>query len=828
MLFRCLTVMAFAVVSFAPSIPSLDQLRAIIAACSLLFLCASIGANARQRILMLKAMLPIVCVLWAMFWAALQLQNRLPQDREAQDIRIHAVVVSAQFREPNNQKLEVIVVAAFDLERQTIVDIPERLKLSYRAGKSFNHSSPLEHDDNQSGLIDAAVIDDPHYFREGEGWELWVRLKRPRGFANLGGFDYERWLLARGIGATGYVKTGGEYGPTRRTELDHPWYSWIGEIKYGLSEKYGKGAAATTLSALAFGDRSGLNREENQLLQLSGLSHLLAISGLHVGLAAVFGAWFGRYLGFVLVWWRPLIFHGPVIGLWVGVCFAITYAAVAGFSLATQRALVMLLVGALWLSFYRRYSPWLAWWWSMLAVLILQPLSLLEPGFWFSFTAVAVLMLLFTRRIDDWVGRVLFVVKAQCLLFVCLTCLQWFLGSSVSALSPLANLMAIPYVSFLVVPQVLLALAVSVFNWEFAQVFWSGAYHALTFFWWMMNGAQFWFEASLLPLPSSLSLLAVRSSGFWSQVWSVVTLALIPLALLLIILPFSFVLRALAMMLLVSILMAVHESDESAQFYVLDVGQGLSVVASSEGQTLLYDTGPEYSPTFNAGEAVVLPFLTARQYRQIDLATISHWDNDHIGGFADVAEAIEVRRWLVSEPSSPQALSLNRSVDDCAVDREYRVGAWRISVLGYSGKKDERRGEMAGYRKRNDRSCVLLMDIEGFRVLLPGDVERLREMQLLAHPLLQNPVDVMIAPHHGSGTSSSRSWVRQLRPKHVVYSSGYRNRYGHPQAGVLQRYQQVGSTALSTSRDGGLHFQRDPKGVWSVQGYRRSHRRYWR
>lgn len=838
MLFRCLTVAAFAVLSFAPSLPPLSKIQALAAAFTLLLVFAFLGASAQQRVFLAKIALPVVGLLWAMLWGALQLQDRLPRDDEAKDILIQAVVVSAQFRETNSQQLEVVVAAAVDHEGRAVVGIPERLRLSYRARKAFNHRQLSGRADKQTGLIETLVADDSHFFREGEGWEFWVRLKRPRGFANLGGFDYERWLLARGIGATGYVKTGKEYAPERLTELDHPLHFWIGEIKRGLSENYGEGAAAATLSALAFGDRSGLSREDNQLLQRSGLSHLLAISGLHVGLAAVFGAWLGRYLGFVLVWWRPLIFHGPVIGLWVGVCFAIAYAAIAGFSLATQRALVMLLVGALWLSLYRRYSPWLAWWWSMLAVLVLQPLSLLEPGFWFSFTAVAVLMLLLTGRFDGWVQRLLFVVKAQCLLFVCLTCLQWFLGSSVSALSPAANLLAIPYVSFVVVPQVLLALIASVFSWEVAQLFWSGAHYALTFFWWVMNGGQSWFEGSVLPLPPSLSTIALGSSGLWGQIWSIVILALIPLALLLVILPFTFALRALAMMVLVSILMAVRESDESAQFYVLDVGQGLSIVASSEGQTLVYDTGPEYSPKFNAGESVVLPFLTARRHRQIDLATISHWDSDHIGGFAAVAEAVEVRRWLVSEPSSSQALSLNRSLDDCAMDREYRIGEWRIRVLGYQSKGYQRKayrdkshaeeGEREVYRKRNNRSCVLLMDLDGFRVLLPGDVERLREMRLLAHPLLQTPVDVMIAPHHGSGTSSSRSWVRQLSPKQVVYSSGYRNRYGHPQAGVQQRYRQVGSTALLTSRDGGLHFQRDQKGVWAVQGHRHRHRRYWR
>ncbi len=809
MLLRCLTVVAFAVVSFLPLLPTLAQLHSMVAVLALLFFFVVVGVPSQHRLLILKLFFVVGCGVWAMFWGAFQLQKRLPTAAELIDIQVSGVIVSAQLRQSSVQLLEVDVVEAADRNGKVFSQFPHRLRLRIKLDNTRRAGSG--NDVSQIEKLSTRKLN------QGEGWQFWIRLKRPRGFANPGSFDYERWLLARGIGATGYVKTGENSLPLRRIDLDSRFHSWIGELKNRLAERYGDGAAAATLNALAFGDRSGLSLDNNQLLQHSGLSHLLAISGLHVGLAAIFGALLGRYLGFGLVLWRPLMFHGPIIGLWVGVVFAIAYAAVAGFSLATQRALVMLLVAALWLSLYRRYSPWLAWWWSLLAVLILQPLGLLEPGFWFSFTAVAVLMLLSGGRMDNWRRRLFFVIKAQCLLFLCLMCLQWTLGSSVSALSPLANLLAIPFVSLLVVPQILLALIVSVFSWEFSQILWSGAHYALTVFWGVLNAIESWIAVSVLPLPASLSQGSARA-----------TLVLIPMALLLLILPFSLALRGLALLVLISVLTVVRTEKRDPHFFVLDVGQGLSVVALSEGRTLLYDTGPEYSETFNAGEAVVMPFLASRQSQDIDLATISHWDGDHFGGYQVLADALDIHRWLVSESSSPQALKLGDSLDDCATDTHYALGQWQVSVLGYGHLGSDKSKAVEFYRKRNNRSCVLLLELEGFRILLPGDIERRREMQLLSHPRLQQPVDVMVAPHHGSGTSSSQAWVSQLRPKWVVYSSGYRNRYRHPQEKVQQRYRRIGSISLMTSRDGGLHFQRGEDGQWTVEGYRQSHSRYWR
>jgi len=808
-IFRCLALVAFAWVSFLPVLPSRAQILSVSALALLFSLFLFLGAANSQRVIVLKALVVVCLVLWALLWGQLQLEQRLSSNFESVDIRIEGVIKTASYSAAGDQRLGVSVINAFDASGQLLAEFPNLIRVRRSLGRNGQYGG---HSRSQRAPALAESNEPLEVWRQGQGWSFWARLKRPRGFSNPGGFDYERWLLARGVGATGYVKTTTEFEAERRVMLDHVFLRWVGALKQKLSDKFGPGQSTSTLLALAFGDRSGLSRDDQQLLQRAGLSHLLAISGLHVGLAAMFGAYLGRYLGFALVGWRPLRLFGPVIGLWVGVVFAVAYAAAAGFSLATQRALVMLLVAAIWLSSYRYYSPWLAWWWAMLAVLVIQPLSLLEPSFWFSFVAVAVLMLVLSWRVNSRVERIWLIVKAQCFLFVCLTCLQWFLGTSVSFWSPLANILAIPYVSILVVPQVLLGLLLSTFNWELAEYLWSGAHACLDFFWWSIRTCQYWIDQSVLPLPKPLSM---------------VSMAVVFMALLALVLPLGIATRGLALMLIVAVLGAIRPMGSQAKLHVLDVGQGLSVVAVSEQQALVYDLGPRFSAQFNTGVAVLLPFLRSIGVTKVDLGVISHWDSDHSGGAQQVNELIEVKQWLASDAVSAEASELGADVDDCQNSSRRYVGAWRVSVLGYASAQQRGQKERA-YSKRNNRSCVLLLELHGFRVLLPGDIERLRETELLSHPQLQQPIDIMVAPHHGSGTSSSAAWVAQLRPRSVVYSSGYRNRYHHPQAAVRRRYQRVGSIEWSTARDGAIIIEQNDDGQWLAEGYRHSHKRYWR
>ena len=270
---------------------------------------------------------------------------------------------------------------------------------------------------------------------------------------------------------------------------------------------------------------------------------------------------------------------------------------------------------------------------------------------------------------------------------------------------------------------------------------------------------------------------------------------------------------------IVSLLLTLRDASQNiseTRVTVLDVGQGLAVVAESGGQTLLYDTGPAFSERFDAGNAVVLPYLRTRKVNQLDYLVLSHNDLDHRGGLASIEAVLPVDLLLRGEADPDRG----EVVAGCGVDRQWQMGLINVTILALQSRHLQWNG--------NNRSCVVLLDIDGFRVLLPGDVESGRERELMQHPLLQSPVDVLLAPHHGSKTSSSPSWVRQLRPARVIFSAGYRSRYGHPHPTVLARYRKVGAEVSCTSATGAQFFRFEHAGRPLVSYQREAEPRYWR
>ncbi|MAZ89796.1 MAG: DNA internalization-related competence protein ComEC/Rec2 [Cellvibrionaceae bacterium] len=818
MLFRFLLFLSFVVVAFLPQLPHWPQLFSFLWGAGLFFLLLCFSADADSRCRLLKFSLLVVVACWAVIWGKLQLEQRLASELEGLDLRVEGTILTAKRDMLGRERFDIDVERAFRADGSAIGDFPSRVRVSRTTTKDFRSASIFRGTEVSGDLQTAAGQQDWGAEKSdiepgmaGQGWSFWVRLKRPHGFANAQSFDYERWLLAHGIGASGYIKTAEQYPAHRIEFLDNGFQLWRAGVAQKLQQHFSsRPEVVATLVALALGQRTGLNEESQQLIQRLGLSHLLAISGLHVGLAAMFGALMGRCIGALVSAFRPLSNVGLWMGLLFGVVVALGYAWVAGLSLATQRAVIMLLVAAAWFLCYRRYSPWLAWWWSMLVVLVCQPLSVLEPGFWFSFVAVAVLMLLLRERASGW-RRWWLVIKTQCLLCLCLTCLQWYLGDSVSVLSPLANLVAIPFVSLLVVPQILLALGMSLISWEGSLLLWQGAYTCLELFWWCLEQCEHRAVETLLPVPRQVTLLEM---------------VLVVVALALLLLPWTYPSKALALLILVAIWWSPTQAARAPNIDVLDVGQGLAIVVSSDDQVLLYDTGPRFSPLFSAGEAVVKPFLTGMGVGQLKVGVISHWDNDHTGGVLVIDREFDVKQWLSSDLVTHARKVLGEGVADCLREQAFQLGAWQVYVLGHSLGDDASIDPV--FKKRNNRSCVLLLEYQGFRVLLPGDIERRRELELLAHPRLQQPVDLLLAPHHGSGTSSSAAWVAQLSPRWVVFSAGYRNRYHHPQRQVWQRYLQQGSKAWVTAESGAINVTQDHLGRWKISGYRESHRRYWR
>ena len=668
--------------------------------------------------------------------------------------------------------------------------------------------------------------------RPGERWQFSVRLRTPRGFVNPGGFDYGGWLLHRQISATGYIRAQGvnkNLGKSGQYRVDQ----W----RWALLEKIHKlDFSATTkglLAALTIGDKQGLDSETWMHMRLTGTVHLVIVSGLHIGMVAGLGLLLGNFLG------RCLAASGvPVkrqhVALMFGGGLALTYALLAGFSLSTQRALLMLSVFLLATLLKRKPRPELALLWALALIAASDPLAALSSGFWLSFVAVATFLLWFVPRPRGGYLRDLF--SAQFIIFLPLAGLLAFFQGDISLLSPLVNLLTIPWLSIAVVPLALLGMLLMPLSPVLASSVWRLAA-------WQLDGFDHltrelsryadYFVWSLPAGPVGLLSLAIVLAGA------------------LLLLPKGLGLRAMAGVLLFAVALSGENfldrqgrepsgSPGKGGFTlaVLDVGQGLSVVAITGDRAVVYDTGPKYSDSFNAGSGIIAPYLRSQGVSAIDGLMLSHGDGDHVGGTRGLLEHFRPARIVAG-----QALELAMAVVDPCLSgghflaNQQVVQRWKREGVAfeilYPWQTEPRLTSHQALNKTlnklsdNDSSCVLLIRYRGKTILLPGDISVAVEAQLLARDQLPKNIDVLIAPHHGSRTSSSQAFVDYLSPEHVVYAAGFNHHFGHPVKAVFDRYQRGGSQAWVTGESGAVIFEWHRDGHLEVYPWRHQGRRYW-
>lgn len=614
----------------------------------------------------------------------------------------------------------------------------------------------------------------------GERWEFTLRLRAPQGFLSPGSFDYETWLFQRGIRATGYVRNPGEakrLEPAPGVGLGSVRQLTLNKIQALLKEG---DAAGAFVPALVLGVRSGVEPEHWRLLRETGTSHLMAISGLHVGLVAGMGF----YLGFWL--WKfcatcCLRFSAVKAGAVISLSVAVLYAGLAGFSIPTQRALIMLSVLMFAVLAGRSLRPWQGVSIALVLVLLFDTASVLSAGFWLSFLAVAVILLV----LDQWRSRPtwqLFVL-IQCVIslaFVPLT--GWFFGEA-SLVSPLANLIAVPVVTFFIVPLSLIA-AMLVWLWA------SGAAVVLELVSFLLDGLLFMlriaadFSWSHVGLPS----VSVQSLVLWG-------LAIVLFAKLsgqkrwLVMLP-------LGLSFFFSRPVNVQAGHLGIAF--LDVGQGLSVVVETSNRVLVYDLGPRFNRYFNTAEAVVIPYLRSRGISVVDTLLISHEDLDHRGALDEFLGEVETTEVV----AGVGVVSEQRSVSRCRAGQSWKWDGFDFEILhpedGFEALND------------NDASCVLRVSQAGEGVLLlTGDISREREAALLEGAFSNVNANIMQVPHHGSASSSSAGFIQKVAPRYAVYNVGIGNRWGFPKPEVKQRYQQLGVESLRTDWAGSVLFDYD-------------------
>lgn len=694
----------------------------------------------------------------------------------------------------------------------------------------------------------------------GQRWSVKVKLRSPRGLLNPVGFDYQAWLHRHDVSATGYVRNRDAapvlHQPFESMTVCHgvPTAAWLDHWRYQLAQVVDQQTLANggLIKALLLGDKSDVTDHQWQLLLDSSTIHLMSISGLHIGLVMVLGFALSRLILLLLSRVTGWVYR-PWVTVLLSTCCGVFYAALAGFSIPTVRALMMALLVQLALLLGRKLSIWWLWAVALLWVSITFPLAVTDAGYVLSFAAVGLLIVVVNGHYSSRYtprSKLLGFIAVQWWLFIGLLLPLLWVNQSVPLLAPLANGVAIPFVSVIIVPLLLLGSALTIWwpaAWTLVLVF---VDELLS---WLLIGLEFllqtpWdqFQPALSNVPWSAWLMAALGC-----VWLLCR---------------ALPCRYLGYVLLLPLLWPAVPKRSEFQVTVVDVGQGLSVFLQhyhgDEVSSWLYDVGPRYSARFDAGRDIVAPLLLQRGVESLEAVYVSHGDNDHAGGLIGLLGGVGAEQlWLpridqsrvglqrISRlPSSHldalelQALPNGEAgsvkpgyVQYCDADAvnspvqaHVNSGAEALSKTSPKTLPDFIHGEWlynnAGLRmgfvrvpdevkrSRNDHSCVLWIEYAGRRLLLAGDIERTVERYLEFQRM--PAVDVLLVPHHGSGTSSSEGWLRQLQPSLALISAGYGNRYRHPKASVLSRYHSLGINVLNTAQVGAIELQFTPDGLW--------------
>lgn len=690
------------------------------------------------------------------------------------------------YQERLNDRLDPSLSGTVRKVQGTVTTTPRALGDSLR----FNFH-PLEGQGLPKTLVVSWYRDWPD-IRIGQQWRLEMRLKPPWGNINFAGPDKERWLFAQGIGATGSVQDGTLLVNPQNS--GYPAQDLRAYVGRAVSRLLGGTREAAVVLALATADRSGLSREDRRLLRVTGTSHLLAISGLHVGLAAAGGILLSR----TLLWLLPLVRLGLApfyISLLAGLATAAGYSILANLGVSTVRALMMLAAVTVALCLSRAIHPLRSFSVALAAVLLVDPFAPLGAGFWFSFLAVFALLFVFQPRYAmlSWWKTPLH-AQAAVVLFLLPAGAAWFNGFSLSGFA--ANLVAIPWVSFLVVPPVLAGIITLALPDPVSGTFWTLAGITISllfrFLEWLGNLQPHLQGVKSLPIP---------------------VLASACLGALLLMLPRGLTVRWIGPFLILPLFLPVANTVPAGALRVdaLDVGQGNAIAVSTRSHLLLYDTGPGDGKGLDQFESAIVPFLSDLGGDVPDQVMISHGDLDHAGGLHSVRQRF---------PAVPVSGSF--PVHDPDIRPCLRGDNWNWDGLSFRVLHPNRGLPYL----RNNSSCVLAVGNARASVLLSGDIEDYVEKRLVLESLQTHRI--LIVPHHGSSSSSSETFIDSVRPELAVASAALGNRFGFPRGPVRRVYEKRGIALISTGECGGIRLLVEPGVELQASSARLERRRIWR
>lgn len=777
-------VFGVCVLQWQTALPSLTTI-AIVASITPLLLVLPISASqlpaAKLAALIAVALLGFV---YAASLATLRMSDELTFDDEGRDIAVIGVIASLP------AKLERGVRFEFDVDHTVTpqVHAPRRVLLGWYSGN-------------------VAV-------QPGERWSFTLRLKRPHGTMNPGGFDFEAWMLERNLRASGYVRAGRNDPPRVRIDsmVWRPTYaverarSWLRDRLQPLlaDKRYGG-----VLAALVLGDQRAISDADWTLFNRTGIGHLVSISGLHITMIASLA---GLIVG--ILWRRSgvLLTHAAAqtAAVSAGLLAAVLYALLAGWGVPAQRTVVMLAtVGIAW-TLNSRIGAATSLALAAALVCLLDPWAVLAPGFWLSFCAVAAIVWVVQGRVRaaDWTWLALLrtAVRVQLAVTLALIPATVLLFHQLSLVSPLANAIAIPVVSWAVTPFALIGAALT----------------------------ALWMESIAAPVFSIANEIfaALAAVLQWSAKFSWATLPVATPPLVLVVLagigviwllaPPGWPLRSIGALAIVPMFVwpALRPGSDELWVTALDIGQGSALLIETADQIWLYDAGPRYSIDSDAGERIIVPYLRHRGIGRLDGMIVSHLDSDHSGGAASVLRTVEVGRVISSIAAGHPALDARGDIERCESGMQWSLGALKFAVL-HPTKED-----YSATRNTNSMSCVVLISAGATRLLLTADVLADDETAMLRREPGLRALWLSV-PHHGSRSSSSAALLDALGATTAVVQAGYRNRFRHPDREVVKRYETRSIVLHRTDHSGSLQWRFRSDGRYELSASRRTYLRYW-
>lgn len=612
--------------------------------------------------------------------------------------------------------------------------------------------------------------------RVGDQWQLLVKLKRPHGLMNPGGFDYDKWLFSHEIRATGYVINSPQTVFIQSKNRSHLIDRIRENLQIKIKQTLNGQPTAGLIEALVTGSQNDITPEQWKTMQATGTNHLMAIAGLHIGFMSGFS-----FILMNLLWRRSgrlcLMVPAQQAATGAALISAIVYSGLAGFSLPTQRALIMLTVFLLGSLLRRQFSTWNAYLLALLFIVLWEPLSTMTISFWLSFAAVFLIIYGVSGRLKmhgiawHW-GRAQWVIAIGLIPF----CVWLF--EQASFVSLIANFIAVPAVGFIVLPLCAIGtILLLVFNLPGHWVLLIAA-KAMIIIWWV------------------LTWLAHFKNAIWLQVMpNNLVLSLSVIGVLLLLAPKGLPGKWLGIIFFLPLIFYPYPKPCAGEvwFTVLDVGQGLATVVQTKNHVLIYDTGPNVGG-FDAGQRVDLPFLYSQGIRKVDLMMISHGDNDHIGGAFTIIKNISVKQVFTSVPQN----LLKFHAKKCVAGQSWQWDGVKFTVLYPKATMPY---------QDNNSSCILRINNQHESILLTGDIEKSAEKNLIQNNAGQLSSTVLVAPHHGSVTSSSSAFIKAVQAKYVIFSTGYFNRYHFPSHMVIKRYQAAHTLMLNTATSGAIQFK---------------------